>query len=109
MKPLSTTLFLGTALFLLPLVTHAQLGVLVGEIGRIVEMLIPILVGVAVLVFIWGLIRFIAGAGNETKRAEGKKVMIWGIIAIFVMVSLWGIIAFLQDSFLPQGGIFIPF
>jgi hypothetical protein len=32
--------------------------------------------------------------------------MIWGIIALFVMVSFWGIVGFIQDSvdLSPVGG-----
>jgi ABC-type Fe3+-siderophore transport system permease subunit len=53
--------------------------------------LIPILIGLAVLLFIWGLLKYIRGDGEEAKK-EGIKVVGYGIVSIFVMVSLWGII-----------------
>jgi len=61
-----------------------------------VSRLIPILVGVALIVFIWGLITNLMSS-NEEKRKEGRKIMVWGIIAIFVMVSIWGIVEYIQD------------
>lgn len=64
-------------------------------IQQLVRIAIPLLVAIALLVFFWGLVQFIAGAGNEDKRAEGKQHMIWGIVGLFVMVSVWGLVGFL--------------
>lgn len=36
---------------------------------------------------------------NEEKRKQGKQYMIWGIIALFVMVSIWGLVAILTNTF----------
>jgi len=63
---------------------------------------IPIVGGLALLAFFWGLAKFILNAGSESGREEGKEVMKWGIIALFVMVSIWGIIYFLQVEFRLQ-------
>lgn len=57
---------------------------------------IPILLGVSVLVFFWGLVKFIAHADDEKTHEDGKQLMVWGMIAIFVMVSLWAIIGYIQ-------------
>ena len=69
---------------------------LITLISNSLARLVPILVGVAVLVFIWGLIRNLMSS-NPERRAEGRRIMIWGIIAIFVIVSIWGIIEYIQD------------
>lgn len=58
---------------------------------------VGLLVTLAILVFFWGLIRYIASVGE--KKAEGMSIMFYGIIAIFVMVSIWGIIKVLQNTF----------
>jgi hypothetical protein len=58
-----------------------------------------IVVAVAVLGFVWGLAMFIWSAGNEKKRAEGKYIMLWGVIALFVIVSIVGLIKLLQVTF----------
>ena len=60
--------------------------------------LVPLLISLTILVFIWGIIKFIKNADSK-EREEGKRYMFWGIIGIFVMVSLWGLVNILQNSF----------
>ena len=63
-------------------------------------LLIPITVGAALVYFLYGLAQFILVSGDEKKLAEGKQKMVWGVIALFIMVSIWGIIGFLQKDIL---------
>ncbi len=78
---------------------------LIVAVGSLINPLIAILVGLALLAFFWGLAKFILRAGGDEKAIEeGKKLMIWGLIALFVMVSVWGIINFMQNALLPGGG-----
>ncbi len=67
--------------------------------GSLIASLVPIVMVLALLYFFWGLAKFILAAGNEGAKAEGKNIMIWGVVALFVMVSVWGLVAFLQDTF----------
>ncbi|NQV88586.1 MAG: hypothetical protein HQ402_03490 [Parcubacteria group bacterium] len=71
----------------------------VGIIIGIVNLLIPVLVGLAILSFFWGLVKFIKAGGSEDSVKEGKSLMIWGVISLFVMISIWGILAFFTNSF----------
>lgn len=88
-------IFLPLAFTLLPLVASAQFGGVrsyITAIGGFVETLTVIVAGLALLVFFWGLVKFIMNAGDEEAVKEGKRLMIWGIVALFVMVSVWGIV-----------------
>ena len=67
---------------------------LVRSLGTIVADLIPILIGVAVIFFFYGLVKYI----REPEKQDGKKIMIAGLISLFVMVSLWGIISFAGNA-----------
>jgi hypothetical protein len=83
--------------YFLPMLAFAQVagGNLIGLIdliGTIIGLLTPIVVGLALLYFFWGLAKYILASGDENAKAEGKNIMIWGIIALFVMVSVWGIV-----------------
>lgn len=60
--------------------------------------LFPIIVGLTVLVFFWGLAQFIRSSGDEKKVAEGKKLMTWGVVGLFIMVSIWGILQIWSNS-----------
>ncbi|MCK9352134.1 MAG: hypothetical protein WCT49_02790 [Candidatus Paceibacterota bacterium] len=73
-------------------------GGLINLFGVIVAQLIPIASMLAILFFFYGLAVYILKAGDPEKAAEGKSIMIWGILALFVMVSIYGIIGFLQRS-----------
>ncbi len=67
----------------------------------------------AVAAFFYGLARFILAAGDPKKIVEGKNAMIYGIIALFVLVSIVGIISFFQrslgtDTYTPAVQIYLP-
>ncbi|OGZ29945.1 MAG: hypothetical protein A2931_01805 [Candidatus Niyogibacteria bacterium RIFCSPLOWO2_01_FULL_45_48] len=72
---------------------------------KIINPLIAIFVGIALLYFIWGVIEFLAQAGNEEAKTTGKKHMIWGIIGMAIMLGVGGIIKILQSFFEPGVGI----
>lgn len=59
--------------------------------------LIGLFITLAIVVFFWGLIRYLVSVGEE--KSEGLQIMFYGVIAIFVMVSIWGIIRLLQSTF----------
>ena len=97
---------------LLPAVASAQLtGVksLIEAVGGLINPLITIVVAIALLVFLWGLAKFIFRVGgDEGAIEEGKRLMIWGLIALFVMISVWGIIRFINTALLSPADISSP-
>ena len=60
--------------------------------------LIPLIIGLAVVVFLWGVLRFIVAAGDVKKREEGRNFIIWGLIGITIMLSIWGLVKILTDT-----------
>ena len=42
------------------------------------------------------------GHQDNENAQEGIKIMFWGVVAIFVMVSIWGIIGLVQRSLRVQ-------
>lgn len=69
---------------------------------------IPVVAGLALVVFFWGLAKLILNAGNETGREEGKLIMKWGIVALFVLVSIWGLVAFIAGDIFGFSPIRLP-
>ena len=59
--------------------------------------LIGLFITLAIVVFFWGLIKYLWDMGED--KAQGLQIMMYGVIAIFVMVSIWGIIRLLQNTF----------
>ena len=101
MKKIYYSLLLG-ALAVFPAITYAQnlrnVKRLIEAIGSIVKLATPVLVGIALLVFFWGLIKFIASADNEDGRKQGIQIMIWGAVSIFVILSIFGIVNFIGEA-----------
>ena len=64
------------------------------QVGELIGILLPIVVALALLFFFWGLAKFILASGDEDAKDQGKRIMIWGVVALFVMASVWGLVAF---------------
>lgn len=90
-------------LWLLPFMARAQLGDIdtffTAIISFINNILIPLVIGVALLMFTYGLYRwFILGGGNESDRAAGRQLALWSIVAFFLMVAVWGIVLLIASG-----------
>ena len=70
---------------------------ILGQIGSILNLVIPILITLGVIIFIWGVITYVVAKGEEAKK-EGRDRMIWGIIGLTVIVTLWGLVNFLKST-----------
>lgn len=97
----------GIAFFALPFLALAQgntsptlgnLQTLMQSIGTLINMALPIVVALALLFFFWGLAKYILAAGDDEKKKEGRNIMIWGVVALFVMVSVWGLVSFIGNA-----------
>lgn len=58
---------------------------------EIVNPIIALLVGIAVLVFIYGVFEFVSNAESSDERKTGGQHMLWGSIGLFIMSSAYGI------------------
>lgn len=60
--------------------------------------MIPLIFALAVVIFFWGVVKFIKESDSKEKE-KGRTFMIWGIVALFVMVSVWGLVNVLNMTF----------
>lgn len=103
--------FLGSAsMFVLPLAASAQLAdsgggggdfqVLLKNILDFTnDTLIPFVIGIGFLVFVWGMFRyFIAGGANDEAKASGKSLMIYATLGFVLIIVFWGVINLLSSS-----------
>lgn len=71
----------------------AYLDGVLGKIAdKIVNPLIRAIFAAAMIMFFWGVLQFIRGAGDESARSIGKQHMIWGIVGMAIMVSAFTVI-----------------
>jgi hypothetical protein len=70
------------------------------DYGRnIVDSLIPLAFAAALLFFFYGIAKYIFRIGGDGDAVEdAKRIMVWGIIALFVIASVWGIVQFFRDE-----------
>ena len=61
-------------------------------VAQIINPIILLLAACAFVVFLWGVFEFVAHAGDETKRSEGKKAIMWGLIGLVIIFGAYGII-----------------
>jgi uncharacterized membrane-anchored protein len=72
---------------------------LVNFIIGFINVLIPALFGVLFLYIVWRIIdAWIIHADDETKREEGKRLLITAVLVFVLMVSAWGIVAMIKQS-----------
>lgn len=64
----------------------------------VIQDLIFVLIGAALLVFLWGIFKYFFASDDAGKKV-GRSYMLWGIIGLFVMVSIWGLVNMLRSSF----------
>ena len=108
------TALISAVLLMFPLIASAQalqpLKNLIVAVGGILNMLIPILIAAALVVFFWGLVTYIWGAGGAESHDKGRNIMIAGLVSLFIMVSVWGIVNLAQNALgvSPGGGVQIP-
>lgn len=61
--------------------------------------IIPLIIALAVAMFIWGVVQYVINSDEEAKKAKGKQFMIWGIIGLVVMFGVWGLVQILGSTF----------
>lgn len=107
----SFAVFTVFALGLLPYIADAQavstFEGLVGKIYGMLASLVPVIVGLTLIVFLWGIFQLVR-SNSEDSRKDAIRVITFGIVALFVMVSVWGLVAILSSTFFGSGRIFIP-
>jgi hypothetical protein len=62
------------------------------------NVLFPILISLATIVFMISIIGVLSNSENEQKRGKAKDIMLWAIFALFVMISMWGIVRVFSNT-----------
>ena len=59
---------------------------------NIVNPLIILMVGVAIIFFLWGVFEFIRNADSSEERKKGGEHMLYGALGLFIMSTAYGIL-----------------
>lgn len=80
------------------------------KFGQIVDLLLPIVFALAILAFFYGIFLYVFSQSGDSKK-EGKGIMLWSLVAIFIMASLFGIIQLANQTLgidQPTGDFDVP-
>lgn len=75
---------------------------LVGIVNSLVDLIntvIPVLVALALVLFFIGVVKYIKSQGEKKNRG----VMLWSLVALFVMLSMWGILRLMCSTLTGNG------
>lgn len=100
----------GFGLSFLPLLAFAQnasgcanatvgtIQAIICKIGNILDTIIPVLIVLGIVYFVWGIIQYVIGSDEEAKK-KGRDRMIYGIIGLVVIVAMWGLVGIVTKTF----------
>lgn len=60
--------------------------------AQVINPAVLVLFLVALVVFSYGIVKFIINMDNETERSTGRQAMLWGLVGMAVMMSVFGIV-----------------
>lgn len=66
--------------------------------AEILAPIITLLSLAAFVLFLWGIVEFIAGAEDEEKRKSGQQHMIWGIIGLVIIFGANAIVSLIKAT-----------
>lgn len=99
----------AAALLLTPMLAMAQIATS-GDAGPFQDLLtniltftqtvlIPFILGIGFLVFVWGMFKFfIVGGANDDAKEQGKSLMVYATLGFLLIIVFWGVINLLADS-----------
>ncbi len=74
------------------------LGATIKYIVSAIGLLVPVLFSLAFIVFFWGLSKFILHSDSHENIEKGKSYMLWGILALFILLTFRTITSFIASD-----------
>ncbi len=71
------------------------------KIGDLLTAVLPVLVALGVVYFVYGVIMYVIADDEEAKSA-GRSRIIYGIIGLAVIIAVWGLVGILVKTFAPN-------
>ncbi|MEX2052536.1 MAG: pilin [Candidatus Paceibacterota bacterium] len=68
------------------------------KFNELLGALLPFLIALGVLYFVWGVVSYMIADDEEAKSA-GRNRVIYGIIGLVVIVGMWGLVRLVTNTF----------
>ena len=82
------------------LTKHSDLTGVVNWVIGIIDIIIPVLTVAALVLFLYSGVRYIIKAQDAHSKGPEREALLWGIIALFVLVSVWGLVRIMCSTLL---------
>ena len=79
--------------------SNKTLADVIGSIATYLDDILKLLMGFAVVVFVWYVIKYFIMQSDDTKRAAAASYVMWSLIGFFIILSLWGLVNILISTF----------
>lgn len=81
---------------------YSSVGTLFGvlcRVGQFLNAIVPVLIALGVIYFVWGVVTYVVASEEEAKKA-GRDRIIYGIIGLAVIIGVWGLVNLLRNTLL---------
>lgn len=68
------------------------------QFGSLLNSVVPVLIALGVVYFVYGVVSYVIASDEEAKKA-GRDRIIFGIIGLAVIISVWGLVTILNRTF----------
>jgi len=68
------------------------------KISQLLNSVIPVLIALGVVYFVWGVVTYVISSDEEAKKT-GRNRIIYGIIGLAVIIAMWGLVGILTKTF----------
>lgn len=93
---------INASLLAFPLAAAAQVPTvqsIFDNIRTLFNYALVIIFSIAAIYFLWGVIQYILQAGDEGAQKKAKQHMLYGIVAIAVMLAFWALVLVITNYF----------
>lgn len=67
-----------------------------------INLMVPLMFGLALVGFMWSIIKYLYAGGNPEKLKEARNYIIFSIVAIAVMMSVWSLALLVKEQLFPD-------
>lgn len=61
-------------------------------------LIVPTILALTFLAFVYGVLKYFFFEGDDKARENGRRFMLWGILAMVVVFSVWGVVALMLST-----------
>src|SRR3990167_5947308 len=75
-----------------------SIGFMLCKLNQLLTTVVPVLIALGVVYFVWGIITYVISSDEEAKKA-GRDRIIFRIIGLAVIIAVWGLVRILTNTF----------